>query len=96
MIDYYDADLLIVPTSAWTEERIKRIRSSKLNQFWHDLFPGYVLYKVDENEIQEDEEKQIDEYVKEKVRTTLTQYEEDMLTNRALRRHKSTPLFSKE
>src|SRR3989344_5764506 len=51
-MEYFEADLEncyvnISHSSAWNEERMKRIKASKLNQFWNELFPEYVLYKED-------------------------------------------------
>lgn len=77
--DYDTIKIEVKPNSAWHEEKLKRIRSSKLNQFWHDLFPGYVLYKIKE----EDLEKENEDLLKDMVSTPLSDKEKEMLIARA-------------
>ncbi len=96
VLDYNDAEIRIRPPSTWQEEKIKRIRSSKLSQFWHDLFPDRVLYKVDEGDLDKEQEKQFSEYIQEKARTPLTNLEKEMLIKRAIKRDKSVPKFMSE
>lgn len=80
--------LKVCPKSAWNEERIKRIKSSRLNQFWHDLFPDRVLYKVDEKELDAKELR-----LQEVTRTPLKKFEKEMLIERAKKRNKPIPKF---
>ena len=87
--DYSELNISLRPDSVWNEERMKRIKASKLNQFWHDLFPSYVLYKVNENELKNIEE--INDYIHEVIKTPLSESEKQMLINRAKKLHKKIP-----
>ncbi|MFH1248937.1 MAG: hypothetical protein V1660_02190 [archaeon] len=84
------------PNSVWNEERMKRIKSSKLSQFWNDLFPDRVLYRIDEKELEKEEKKQSENYLKEIVRTPLNDFEKKMLIERAKKKNKPTPKFLEE
>jgi len=49
--------------STWHEEKMKRIKSSKLNQFFNELYPEYVLYRADEDELGRKDVTSSDEYI---------------------------------
>lgn len=85
----------IRPNSAWNEERIRRIRASKLNQFWHDLFPNKVLYKVNEADIEREDEQQFNQYLEESAETPLRNFEKEMLAMRAKNKFELPPKFLK-
>ena len=87
--DYDKIKTEVKPHSIWYEEKLKRIKSSKLNQFWHDLFPNYILYKIKE----EDLEKEHEEFIKELVSTPLNDEEKRMLTKRAKKTGRKLPDF---
>jgi len=92
--NYEEVTIYVKPHSAWQEEKMKRIKSSKLNQFWHDLFPNYVLYKASEEDL---EKEQQDFYQKGlsgiSISTPLTDDEKNMLTRRAVKTGRNIPKF---
>ncbi|OIO23888.1 hypothetical protein AUJ65_02735 [Candidatus Micrarchaeota archaeon CG1_02_51_15] len=42
---------------------MRRIKSSKLNQFFEDLFPEYVLYRIDDRELDKQDAAESEEYL---------------------------------
>ncbi len=88
--DYNKVSIQVTPHSAWYEDKMKRIKSSKLNQFWHDLFPNYILYKVKEEDLEKEQE---NFYLNELVSTPLTENEKGMLITRAKKMGRRIPNF---
>lgn len=77
--DYKYVDKKIKIGSYWNEERMKRIKSSKLSQFFNELYPEYVLYKVDEERLNKKDENIVNEYIKEMVTDSINENREEPL-----------------
>jgi len=88
--DYENVSTYVNPHSAWQEDKMKRIKSSKLNQFWHDLFPNYILYKADEEKLAKEQE---NTYIKDIISTPLSDEEKKLLVVRAKKMGRKIPDF---
>ncbi len=83
--DYSEVKKVFNRNSAWHEEKMKRIKSSKLNQFFNDLYPEYVLYRVDDEELERQDVADSEEYVSTIMKDP-DEHQKRLITERMLKR----------